>query len=350
MLVAKAELLDRSDGLVLTPLARKIVSFSKSIAPKLSYLPLEIFFDRKTSESIQTLALAIWLHLVDSESPKAEYQELRSVAPLSAVFFVGLFNVVRAVLAPLGTSNPTWIRTPEGPEQRISISKEFMWNAYLAEMVRLTNLVLSRPGRAVLDIDTTIAVADSRALPIGNGAVDGVLTSPPYCTRLDYGRSTMPELLILQSIGLAYYQDLRTKLMGASITRHQDLTQPKPLWGKTCEKLLEQIYNHPSKASKSYYFSSHYSYFDDVAASVSEISRVMSSGSRACIVVQDSFYKEIHNDLPKIFTEMACEVGLKKIGEFAYEKKHSMCWINSASSVYRKRRTPVEVALLFRKE
>jgi hypothetical protein len=287
--------------------------------------------------------------LVDSEPPKSEHSELRNIAPLPAIFFVGLFNVVRALLAPLATSNPTWIRTPACPQQRISVSSGHVRDAFLIEMVRLSNLVLSRPSRAASDVGTTIAVAESRALPIDKGVVEGVLTSPPYCTRLDYGRSTMPELLILESIGLACYQDSRARLMGASITRHHDFTKPKALWGKTCEKLLEQIYNHPSKASKSYYFSSHYSYFDDVASSVSEISRVMRAGSAACVVVQDSFYKEIHNDLPKIFTEMAFEVGLEKVGEFAYEKKRSMCRINSASSAYRERRTPVEVALLFRK-
>jgi SAM-dependent methyltransferase len=349
VLVAKAELLDRSDGLVLPPLARKIAEYSKTITSRPSDIPLEIFFDRKTAESIRALALAVWLHLVDSEPPISEHSELRNVGPLPAVFLVGLFNVVRGLLAQLSTSNPTWIRTPACPELRISVSRKYVQDAFLAEITRLSQLVLYRPSKTTFDLSTTIAVADSRALPIEKGTIAGILTSPPYCTRLDYGRSTMPELLLLESMGLACYRNSRMRLMGASITRHQDFSSPKPQWGKTCKKLLEQIYSHPSKASKSYYFSSHYSYFADLALSVAEISRVMRKGSRACVVVQDSSYKEIHNDLPKIFAEMAHEAGLDKVGEFAYEKKRSMCRINSASTIYREKRTPVEVALLFRK-
>ena len=34
-------------------------------------------------------------------------------------------------------------------------------------------------------------------------------------------------------------------------------------------------------------------------------------GGRAVLVVQDSYYKDVHNDLPTITAEMAQSVGLK---------------------------------------
>lgn len=349
VLVAKAELIDRSDALVLLPLARKILEFSLTLGPKLEELPLAIFFDENTAQTIRALALAAWLHLVDSNPPALGTVTLRNVAPLSAIFFVGIFNVVRALLIPLSTSNPTWIRVPTPAESRITRTTKDVFDAFLSEMERLSKLISCRQALQAFDVETTIDVADSRTLPIENESIDAIITSPPYCTRLDYGRTTMPELLVLESLGIASYQAARQELMGASIARHFDALEPKIHWGETCKLLLNRIYEHPSKASKGYYYISHFAYFDDIASSISEISRVLRTGGKVCLVAQDSFYKEIHNDLPRIVAEMAAEVKLKKVYEFRYQKKNSICRINSASAVYRKRRIPIEVALLFEK-
>lgn len=349
VLVAKAEQLDRADAHVLDPLAKKIVSYSETIRPSNESIPLEMFFEKKAAQWISATALAVWLHLVDAEPPADDSLGLRTVSSLPALFFVGLFNVVRALLAPLNTSNPTWIKTPSRPDQRVSVSRSVIQRAYSMEIRRLAELVLFRSFASNADTVASIAVADSRALPLKDRSVQGIVTSPPYCTRLDYGRATMPELLILESIGLACYEKSRLSLMGAAVTRHETIQPASPDWGETCQLLLEQIYRHPSKASQSYYYRSHYSYFSDIAKSVSEMARVVADNGKACVVVQDSYYKEIHNDLPKIFTEMASRVGLKKIGEYAYQKRRSMCRINSASSAYRSKRVPLEVALLFEK-
>ncbi|MCY1367748.1 hypothetical protein D9M69_546940 [compost metagenome] len=183
-----------------------------------------------------------------------------------------------------------------------------------------------------------------------SGSVDAVVTSPPYCTRLDYARTTMPELLVLETLGLSVYKDVRNRLMGASTVRRGNSDLLRSQWGGECNRFLEKIYLHPSKASKTYYFDSHLAYFDDLYRSVVEISRVLRSGARACVVVQDSYYKDVHNDVPKIFSEMAKGTGLSVVKEFRYQKKKSMCSINSASSAYRGRRSPTESALLFIKE
>ncbi len=347
--VAKSEQLDRADANVLYPLAKKIVAYADTVLLSEEGSALEIFFERKTAKWISATALAVWLHLVDSEPPAKKDIRLQAVSPLPALYFVGLFNVVRALLAPLRTSNPTWLKTPIHSDQRVSASKSELKKAYLEEVQRLSTVILKRLMVAKEDTVTSISVADSRALPLQDRSVQGIITSPPYCTRLDYGRATMPELLILESIGLTKYEESRLKLMGAAITRHDAIQPVSSNWGETCQELLEKIYHHPSKASQSYYYRLHYSYFSDLYKSISEISRVMTGGGRACVVVQDSFYKEIHNDLPKIFTEMAAKGGIVKIGEHSYQKRRSMCQLNSASSAYRAKRVPMETALLFEK-
>lgn len=349
VLVAKAEQLDRADAQVLAPLAKKIVAYSEAIRPRRKNLPLEIFFAEAPAQWISAIALAVWVHLVDEELPTEHSKGLHAVSPLPALFFVGLFNVTRALLAPLNTSNPTWIRTPSQPDQRIHVSRRSIFNAFIEEVNRLAGLAFCRPVVANKDALASIYVADSRALPLEDESVQGVVTSPPYCTRLDYGRATMPELLILESIGLACYEESRLSLMGAAVTRNEEILPVRPDWGETCTFLLEQIYHHSSKASKTYYYRSHYTYFRDIAKSVTEIARVLTKNGKACVVVQDSYYKEIHNDLPKIFTEMAAGAGLEKVGEYVYEKRRSMCRINSGTTPYRASRVPLETVILFHK-
>lgn len=348
VIVSEAELARRADGHVIPPLARKIVDASKSHTWH-DHLPLDTFFCHIASNAIRALTINVWHHLVDDEEPTHDAKSLRKLSPLSSVFFVGIFNVLRSLLAPLATSNPTWIRVPSEPTQRVDASPELVFSAFIAEMDRLASLLLARPtGKEVLPI-TTISVGDARSLPLMDATVEAVITSPPYCTRLDYARTTMPELLAMESIGVVSYRETREKLTGTSTVRRIDPNGAQSHWGPTCAELLEKIYIHPSKASKSYYFASHQAYFDDLARSIGEISRVIRWGGRACIVAQDSHYKEIHNDVPRIISEMAREVGLYKVAEFHYPKRRSICSINSGSSAYRDRRTPIETALLFRK-
>lgn len=349
VLVAKAEALDPAEAPVLLPLANRIVKSVRRTSANENSLPLDQLFDPASSRDIVELARSIWLHVVDSGLPSgvaASSLLWEDIAPLAGSYFVALFNSVRGLLESLATSNPTWLRLPRASESKIYVPRKLVFDKFVAEVARLQGIIAARRFSA-LPPPARLAMGDSRSLPLPAASVNAIVTSPPYCTRLDYGRSTMPELLILESIGLASYIDARRQLMGAATARKS--TQRIPL-GSACEELLEKIRSHPSKASSTYYFQSHLTYFNDLASSVSEIGRVLVPGGRACIVVQDSYYKDLHNDLPKIFNEMASINGISVIRTFEYKKAKSMCGINKASKVYRTRRTPMEVAMLLTKE
>jgi len=91
-------------------------------------------------------------------------------------------------------------------------------------------------------------------------------------------------------------------------------------------------------------------YFNDLASSLTEISRVLVPNGRACLVVQDSYYKEIHNDLPRILEEMGGMNGMTVTNAFPYQKKKTMRGLNKGSQVYLDRSPPVEVAMLLTKD
>ena len=64
--------------------------------------------------------------------------------------------------------------------------------------------------------DVFIDVASSEALPHPSSSVDFILSSPPYCTRIDYAVASLPELALFGYVPEGDFQLLRKKLIGTS--------------------------------------------------------------------------------------------------------------------------------------
>ena len=192
----------------------------------------------------------------------------------------------------------------------------------------------------------TIDVASSENLPLPDGSVSCVLGSPPYCTRIDYAIATSPELAVL-GYGFENGLDtLRRQLMGTSTVPSEAQEVPSNL-GKLCIAFLETLSRHSSKASSTYYFKNHLQYFLSMGASLSEIHRVMKISGRCILVVQDSYYKDLHNDLPAILSEMATIRGLRLCGRNDFTLRRTLAGINPGSREYRNSFSAVESVLLF---
>src|SRR5205823_4265056 len=101
---------------------------------------------------------------------------------------------------------------------------------------------------------SAVSLADARALPLSGASVDAVVTSPPYCTRIDYFRATVFELAALGiSPDGERFRELRSMAMGTNLMRPECRTefdsQPDEV-----RRLLRRIQEHPSKASETYYY------------------------------------------------------------------------------------------------
>ncbi len=193
-----------------------------------------------------------------------------------------------------------------------------------------------------------ITTATSRDLPICSSSIDLVLTSPPYCTRIDYANSTKAELAVLGIAGEAYKQLRRAMLGTPTVPSTQPVQQSS--WGQTCSKFLEQLYAHKSYASKGYYFKNHLQYFDALFPPLEEIVRVTKPNGRIVIVVQDSFYKEIHNDLASICEDMFACFGLACTTRWSFQPSGNRSKINKRAKVYRSTFSVTETVLQFSKE
>jgi hypothetical protein len=110
---------------------------------------------------------------------------------------------------------------------------------------------------------------------------------------------------------------------------------------------LDKVFKHPSKSSRSYYYKTYIQYFDDLYRSLVEITRCTRPGGQVVIVVQDSYYKGIHTDLPGIVGEMGQVLGWRLDDLQAYRIARTMRRVNTRSRAYRHDTSCVETVQWF---
>ena len=179
-------------------------------------------------------------------------------------------------------------------------------------------------------------------------SVDLILTSPPYCTRIDYTAATRIELAVLAPLVQADPEELSRRMIGSTRVPTREI-EISSTWGRQCHNFLEALYKHPSKASSGYYYRTHLDYFDKIARSIYNLTQTLKLKGQAILVVQDSHYKEIHNDLPLIVTEIGEAYGLKKGRRENFRMSRSMSGINPNTRLYRRSEGCSEAVLCFSK-
>jgi SAM-dependent methyltransferase len=344
--VAKARCLDAADYSSLSPLASALLQKStKSFDPS-DNDPLSAWFRPQSIASIRAIEAAIQKMFIDERGHRSiRDRGVDDFSDLAAFFYVGMFRMLRELLRSFATSNPTWIKRANSSRSLLrpagsTIRKIF--ERHLFEMFpSLANEVSSRARNI-----RTIRVASSEKLPLGDDSIDHVIASPPYCTRIDYAVSTSPELAFLGYDLDSEFDALRRQLIGTSTVPADMPSVPSDL-GPTCTRFLGALSRHTSKASSTYYYKNHVQYFQSIGNSISEISRVLKPSGKCVLVVQDSYYKDLHNDLPSIFIEMAelRDLELRDRSDFAVSR--TMAGIHPGANEYRSKFSATESVLVF---
>ncbi|MFB9381707.1 hypothetical protein ACFFTK_01070 [Pseudonocardia petroleophila] len=160
-----------------------------------------------------------------------------------------------------------------------------------------------------------------------------ILTSPPYLTRIDYGVAYARELAVL-GIDIWGESTIRLDLMGTTLTRVKK-SQPAAM-STAARDLLVNVSAHSSKASHSYYSQQAHQYVADLGLGLGEISRVSRPGAFLTLVVQDSYYKDVHVRLADICIGEAELRGWKMIERIPFSVRRSLVSLNSAAQSYKK--------------
>ncbi len=246
--------------------------------------------------------------------------------PLRAFLQVAAFRLGRLSEGGEALSNPTWIKY-KNKNKNSAPNAIIDFKGICHEMlVELKNSYQGNEGAHSFHL-----IGDSRKLPISTGVIDRIVTSPPYLTRIDYAVAAAPELALLRVPRTL--RDIRLDTMGSPVIRSSRVAQ-NTSWGEKCNKFLNEVSSHESKAAKSYYWKHMLQYFEDMESSLFEIHRVLRRGGKALVVVQGSYFKEILCPLGELYEEMAKGVGLKAEIVFNDRVASHMAHLNMRSSKY----------------
>lgn len=351
VIAAKARVLCSREKNSLVPIAREILS--KATTSNFVHDPCDpllVWFDHKTVEQIRRVEECIQRLLTDF----AEFKYLLSsnlideLSDLAAFFYTGLFRTIRHYIQPYVPSNPTWTKRPKDEHDRVRLPDGVILSSFLCNIEAMADCLEIGFGQNDSKGSVNVSVANSQLLPLPDCSVDFVLSSPPYCTRIDYAVATMPELALLGFHPESSLKSLRHKMIGTS-TISLSAPHPDSSWGNECNMFLEQVHNHSSKASSTYYYKTHVQYFCGMYSSLFELARTLKPDAIAVLVAQDSYYKNVHNNLPLIIADMASGLGLSLESKVDFKTSTSMANVHPSARRYRRHTNATESVLVFRR-
>jgi SAM-dependent methyltransferase len=343
VLIARARLLGAEVADSLSPLAEDILghgALATDIGPR-EPDALEAWLDRNSARRARAIERAIRYVLIDpaDEVLGTPSPPLERTSALAAFFYVALFDTIRTTLRPFVTSNPTWVKIARAGEQ-LAAARDQLEAAFRSSVTLLSGQLHDYRGTSNTP---TVEVATSSRLPLGDGEVNGVITSPPYCTRIDYVAATRPELAVLGLVA----EDVRAlrETMVGTPTITAETPEVAEDWGSGAASLVRAIAAHKSRASGGYYRKYFVQYFDGLWRSLKELQRVVRAGGPAVIVVQDSYYKDIHIDLPAIVQEMGERLGWTTSSRVDFEITRTKAGIHPGTRSWRTDFSAVEAAI-----
>jgi hypothetical protein len=314
--------------------------------------PLQQWFKPGTAAYLRALEEGLHHGLVASQArlDLKTSEGLDGISPLAASFYVVLFETVRSFLQQYHTTNPTWIKTSTEDSERISLSKDTVDARFKACELRLhkhlQELKLEAADQATV-ARTRIHLASSTNLPLEASVANACISSPPYCTRIDYPVLTRPELAVLGIGNDSLMRTLRESSIGTTtIAKTTPVADQR--WGRTAYDFVTAVGDHQSKASKSYYQRYFLQYFDMMYGSMKELRRTLKADAPCALVVQDSYYKDVRIDLAQALIDMGAGLGWSNAERIDFDVPHTMAGMHPGSQQWRTSSKATESLLVLR--
>jgi SAM-dependent methyltransferase len=242
-----------------------------------------------------------------------------------ALVICGLFDTLRRYYLHAKTSNPAWFSSKRAIEPIVCSFSEINACAFEAFSGLIERLSFERRP---ISRHPKLHTSNFLNFTAPRERFDVVLTSPPYLTRLDYVKATLPELMLLQRLRGINIDALREQMMGSPLVGLNAPTA-SALWGVTAHDLLTKVALHESKASSTYYLRFYLKYFSALKQSLTNLYSIVRPGGTVCLVVQTSHYKELFIDLPRIVVEIGINSGFRPVDQIEFAWNRSIAGINT---------------------
>ncbi len=347
--IARARLTPRSTGESLLPLGRQILEAARDREIQIGSTDLLTRWMRPTAAArVRAIQESIHLLLTDHDCWRLDHGVIDRAAnlPLLACFFYSaLFAAVRDLLLRFRTTNPTWLTEPMTHRQRIATNWDGLTSAFLDRVIYLRDRLSLRDDEPSLE-GSGYLTASATDQPFPSGTFEAALTSPPYATRIDYVKGTLPELIVLGASD-AFLVELRRTTTGSPVVTENKQSALDSTSSRFGSLLLKRIAAHPSKGSAGYYVPWMRNYLLALQRGLEETSRSVVNTGYIGIVVQDSFYKEERIDLQRIVVEMMGAAGRRLVKQSDYPAKALRSHMNPKARRHLSLRRNCESFLIF---
>ena len=346
--VARARLTPKSVADSLVPMAGGILAVAERTTPATRESdPLLAWLGPAATQEVRRLQRAIHLVTAPDDTLEADLYNGDQTAPsrlplITAFFCSALFAATRDLLRPFRATNPTWMVTPSSPRRRLrpgsdTIRARFVERAaYLSSRLNVTKVdpneqVIIRTGRA------SVILSEEQSF-------DACLSSPPYATRIDYIKGSVPELSVL-GLSARAVATLRQSTTGTPVVRGVSIADGELL--EDAEELVGQVARHKSHGSANYYAPWLRNYLAEIHEVLRLIAARVKRGGRIALVVQDSYYKSLHIDLQHLVTRSLEASGRCLIARHDFPVRHSMTHMNSRARSHLRSRKHTESLLVY---
>ncbi len=351
IVVAKARVLPPTEADSIQPLGREILKRAADDNEEVdSTDPLTFWFSNSAARSLRAIERSIHRHLLGPLTLTSGAINLDRLSGLAATNYVALFSVCRELTKRYHSTNPTWLRRPKASESKVRSTQPSIERRFISKLRSMAEALSTRSNATSSEPTMSqIRVADTSNPLLVDDSIDMILTSPPYCTRIDYTAATRVELAVLHPLLDETYDTIARRMTGTTKVAHHHISAAD-IWGPTCSTFLRSVKEHPSKASNGYYYKTHLDYFDKMSRSLAHCAKALREHGAAIIVIQDSYYKDVHNDLPTIISEMALAHNLKLKRRDDFYISRSMSNLNPRARAYERPSGTVESVLCLQKE
>ena len=175
---------------------------------------LESWLTPGAAARIRSVRAAIHTVLEQREPAGADDFGVDGLSPLVSFFYCALFGVVRTVVRRYGATNPMWLKYPRTLRHRVRPSMDALHAELRTQVEYLADRLCLGAERVENVAESPFATGNATRLPFHDHVFDGAVTSPPYATRLDYVKGTLPELAVLGA-DEDYVESLRSASTGS---------------------------------------------------------------------------------------------------------------------------------------
>ena len=228
------------------------------------------------------------LAFIFTEISKVKDEDIRDF------FYCGFSNILKNCSIWLQKSNkPTrdLKKTPSEPFRTFSrqIKKMLKGNAEFFTLLE---------KRGFLETSCAMYCADARDIPVEEGSVSLIVTSPPYVTSYEYA-----DLHQLTALWFEYTEnlsDFRRRFIGSAYHNNKEFH----LNSSIAENIKRQLLDKSEKTAKGVA-----AYFGEMSQAFGEMKRILKRGSRTCIVIGNTSLKGVKILNAEVFVEQLQNLG-----------------------------------------